>query len=174
VTPPPDFRSLIEGGGAAAEAHVPETKPATTYQTTYYPGTPDRSQATPIQVRAGDEFPVNFSLTPSPSLSIRGKVVNLPARSSASIMLQSRDFRLVMSGAEMHKDGSFVIRDVSPGSYLVLASVEGSAVPMMAQLSGICPEKMGHIGRMGHIKRGSRSLVSGHRCLWHGHHSCGG
>jgi protocatechuate 3,4-dioxygenase beta subunit len=135
VTPPPDFRSLIEGGGAAAEAHVPETKPATTYQTTYYPGTPDRSQATPIQVRAGDEFPVNFSLTPSPSLSIRGKVVNLPARSSASIMLQSRDFRLVVSGAEMHKDGSFVIRDVSPGSYKILATVEGSAVPMMARES---------------------------------------
>lgn len=135
VTPPPDFRSLIEEGGATAEARAPEKKPTTTYQTTYYPGTPDRSQAAPIQVRAGDEFPVNFSLTPSPSLSIRGKVLNLPARSSASIMLQSRDFRLVMSGAEMHKDGSFVIRGVSPGRYTILARVEGSALPMMARQS---------------------------------------
>ena len=87
----------------------------------------------PIQLHAGDEFPANFSLTPGPSLSIRGQVVNLPPRTSATIMLQSRDFRLVTSGTEVHKDGTFVIRDVSPGSYLVLASVEGSSVPMIAR-----------------------------------------
>jgi hypothetical protein len=33
----------------------------------------------------------------------------------------------------MHKDGTFVIRDISPGSYTVLATVDGSAVPMMAR-----------------------------------------
>ncbi len=138
VNPPPDFKSLIEAGGAAAGARnagAAPDKPVTSYQTTYYPGTSDRSQATPIPLHAGDEFPVNFSLTPSPSLSIRGQVVNLPPRSSATIMLQSRDFRLVLNGAEMHKDGSFVIRDVSPGSYTILATVEGAAVPMTARQS---------------------------------------
>jgi hypothetical protein len=48
-------------------------------------------------------------------------------------MLQSRDFRLVTSGTEIHKDGSFVIRDVSPGSYTVVATVEGTSVPMTAR-----------------------------------------
>lgn len=136
VNPPPDFKSLIGAGGAAGEARNSggvDRAPGTVYQTTYYPGTPDRSQATPIQLRAGDEFPANFSLTPSPSLSIRGQVVNLPPRSSATIMLQSRDFRIVTSGTEMHKDGSFVIRDVSPGSYTIMAAVDGSPVPMMAR-----------------------------------------
>ena len=76
---------------------------------------------------------MNFSLTPSPSLSIRGSVVNLPPRSSAVIMLQSRDFNLVLNGAEMHADGSFVIRDVAPGAYTILATVENAAVPMMAR-----------------------------------------
>ena len=136
VNPPPDFRSLIESGGAAGEARnagAAEKAPATAYQTTFYPGTSDRSQATPIPLHAGDEFPVNFSLVPSPSLSIHGQVVNLPPRSSATIMLQSRDSRLVTSGTEMHKDGSFVIRDVSPGSYTVLATVEGAAAPMLAR-----------------------------------------
>ncbi|HYM78736.1 MAG TPA: carboxypeptidase-like regulatory domain-containing protein [Candidatus Dormibacteraeota bacterium] len=137
VSPPPDFKSLIENAGvAAAEPHnpnVPEKPPATTYQTMYYPGTPDRSQASPIPLHAGDEFPVNFSLAPSPSLVIRGSVVNLPPRTSASIMLQSRDFSLVLNGAEMHKDGSFIIRDVSPGNYTILATVDGSRVPMMAR-----------------------------------------
>ena len=140
VTPPPDFRSLIEGAGIAAAAdptvaNAPDKPSATSYQTTYYPGTADRSQAAPIQLHAGDEFPVNFSLTPSPSLTIRGAVVNLPTRSSAVIMLQSHDFNVVLNGAEMHKDGSFVIRDVAPGAYTILATVENSSVPMMARQS---------------------------------------
>lgn len=135
VSPPPDFKSLIEAAGVTgAEPRVANDKPAaTSYQTTYYPGTPDRSQAAPVQLHAGDDFPVNFSLTPSPSLSIRGSVVNLPPRSSAAIMLQSRDFSLVLNGAEMHPDGSFVIRDVAPGAYTILATVENAAVPMMAR-----------------------------------------
>jgi len=136
VSPPPDFKSLIEAAGVAAadarNAGAPD-KPATSYQTTYYPGTADRSQASPVELHAGDEFPVNFSLTPSPSLNIRGSVVNLPPRSSATIMLQSRDFSLVLNGAEMHQDGSFVIRDVAPGAYTILATVENAPVPMMAR-----------------------------------------
>ena len=132
VSPPPDFKSLIEAGGAGADPHN-SASASTSYQTTYYPGTADRSQATPLQLHAGDEFPINFSLMPGPSLSIQGSVVNLPPRSSATIMLQSRDFRLVLNGAEMHKDGSFVIRDVSPGNYEIVATVDGSTVPMMAR-----------------------------------------
>jgi len=132
VTPPPDFKSLIEAAGVGPRPAT-EKAAATSYQTTYYPGTSDRSQAAPVQLHAGDEFPVNFSLTLSPSLSIRGAVVNLPAKSSAVIMLQSRDFNLVLNGAEMHADGSFVIRDVAPGAYTILATVENAPVPMMAR-----------------------------------------
>jgi Carboxypeptidase regulatory-like domain len=137
VSPPPDFKSLIENTGTAADTRNAKADPSasTTYQTTYYPGTPDRSQATPIPLHSGDEFPANFTLTPSPSLSIRGSVVNVPPRASATIMLQSRDFSLVLNGAEMHKDGTFVIHDVSPGSYTILASIEGSPVPMTARQS---------------------------------------
>ncbi len=137
VNPPPDFKSLIEAGGVGADqrssAGTSTSGASTSYQTTYYPGTTDRSQAAPLQLHAGDEFPINFLLAPGPSLSIQGSVVNLPPRTSATIMLQSRDFRLVLNGAEMHKDGSFVIRDVSPGNYEIVATVDGSAVPMMAR-----------------------------------------
>jgi protocatechuate 3,4-dioxygenase beta subunit len=139
VTPPPDFRSLIEAtsnapataphnGAAASDKPVPAA-----YQTTYYPGTRDRGQAASIQLHAGDDFPVNFALTPSPSLTIRGSVVNLPPGSTAAIMLQSRDFSLVLNGAEMHKDGSFEIHNVSPGAYTILATVDNVAAPMMAR-----------------------------------------
>lgn len=139
VTPPPDFRSLIEATSNAPAAKTSNgatqsDKPApAAYQTTYYPGTRDRGQAAAIQLHAGDDFPVNFSLTPSPSLTISGSVVNLPPGSTAAITLQSKDFSLVLNGAEMHKDGSFEIRDVSPGAYTILATVDGAAVPMMAR-----------------------------------------
>jgi hypothetical protein len=146
VSPPPDFKSLIEAAGAMASAQTggaekssansnqASPSQATSYQTTYYPGTPDRSAAAPVELHAGDDFPVNFSLLPSPSLSIRGSVVNLPPKASAAIMLQSRDFNLVLNGAEMHPDGSFVIRDVAPGAYTILATVD-TAEPMMARQS---------------------------------------
>ena len=141
VSPPPDFKSLIEAAGAMAAAQTngndkssAAANQATSYQTTYYPGTPDRSAAAPVELHAGDDFPVNFSLLPSPSLSIRGSVVNLPPKASAAIMLQSRDFNLVLNGAEMHSDGSFVIRDVAPGAYTILATVD-AAEPMMARQS---------------------------------------
>jgi hypothetical protein len=136
VTPPPDFRSWIETAPANAPRNgvaVSEKPAPSFYQTTYYPGTRDRSQAAAIQLHAGEDFPANFSLTPSPSLTIRGSVVNLPAGSSAAIMMQSSDFSLVLNGAEMHKDGSFEIRDVSPGTYTILATVDNVAVPMMAR-----------------------------------------
>ncbi len=138
VTPPPDFRSWIETAPASAsrnDATGSEKAAPAAYQTTYYPGTRDRAQASPIQLHAGDDFPANFSLTPSPSLIIRGSVVNLPQGATAAIMLQSKDFSLVLNGAEMHKDGSFEIRDVSPGTYTILATVDNAPAPMMASQS---------------------------------------
>ena len=137
VTPPPDFRSLIEASGnspAGNSSNATVDKPApAAYQTTYYPGTRDRAQAAPIQLHAGDDFPANFSLTPSPSLIIRGSVVNLPPGTTAVVMLQSKDMSLVLNGAEMHKDGSFEIRDVTPGAYTIFATVDNAAAPMMAR-----------------------------------------
>jgi hypothetical protein len=138
VNPPPDFKSLIENAAAASsETPNPKADPSasTTYQTAYYPGTSDRSQATAIPLHPGDEFPADFTLTPSPSLSIRGSVINMPPRASATVMLESRDFSLILNGAEIHKDGSFVIHDVSPGSYTILASIVGTPVPMTARQS---------------------------------------
>ena len=137
VTPPPDFRSLIETSAIApsgAHQTAATEKPAPpVYQKTYYPGTRDPGQAGSIQLHAGDDFPANFSLTPGPSLTIRGSVVNLPAGSSPAIMLQSADYSLVMNGAEVRKDGSFEIRGVSPGAYTILATVDNAPVPMVAR-----------------------------------------
>jgi Carboxypeptidase regulatory-like domain len=132
VNPPPDFRNLIAGTSNTPAADT-KTNPPTAYATTYYPGTQDLRQASPIQLHAGDEFPVNFSLAPSPSIVIRGSIASLAAgASSAIVMLQSKDFNLTLNGAEIHNDGTFEIHDVAPGAYTVVATVSG-ATPLMAR-----------------------------------------
>jgi hypothetical protein len=137
VTPPPDFRSMIETAGNKPHDAAGAIGKSLTYayQTTYYPGTRERAQATPIQLHAGEDFPANFSLTQGPSLTIKGSVTNLPPGASAAITLQSRDFNVVLNGAEMRKDGTFEIRDVSPGAYTIIATVDSTAAPMMARQS---------------------------------------
>jgi len=145
VTPPPNFKSLIEsagnagasaaqdgrGGGQECPLNTGEacdtSKPViTSYTTTYYPGVRDRAQAASIQLRAGEDFPANFSLTPSPSVSLRGSVENIPVGASAIVMLRAPEFNSILNGGEVHKDGTFEIRDVSPGSYTLLATVNGN------------------------------------------------
>jgi Carboxypeptidase regulatory-like domain len=135
VNPPPDFKSLIADSSKVTARDNSTEKPVTTYQTVYYPGTADRSQAAPIQLHAGDEFPANFSLAPTPGLTIRGTVVNLPPHSSPSILLQSREFNLVLSGADVHPDGSFIIHDVAPGAYTIVATVENASASLTARQS---------------------------------------
>src|ERR1700722_14271190 len=146
VSPPPDFKSLIaaasnapavdvrttEGHTNDARANESSASSPTAYATTYYPGTQDLRQASAVQLHAGDDFPVNFSLAPSPSVVVRGSIANLGAGSSALVMLQSKDFNLTLNGAEIRKDGSFEIRDVAPGTYTVVATVSG-ATPLMAR-----------------------------------------
>ena len=156
VSPPPDFKSLIAAASNAPsadlraddaratdahpnDAHANDTRTndssasaATAYATTYYPGTQDLRQASAVQLHAGDDFPVNFSLAPSPSVAVRGSIANLGAGASALVMLQSKDFNLTLNGAEIRKDGSFEIRDVAPGAYTVVATVSG-ATPLMAR-----------------------------------------
>jgi len=145
VSPPPDFKSLIAAASNApvADVHANDartndstndarTSAATAYATTYYPGTQDLRQASAVQLHAGDDFPANFSLAPSPSVVVRGSIANLGAGSSALVMLQSKDFNLTLNGAEIRKDGTFEIRDVAPGAYTVVATVSG-ATPLMAR-----------------------------------------
>jgi protocatechuate 3,4-dioxygenase beta subunit len=135
VTPPPDFKSLIESTGehASATRGAPDRTASTSYAPTYYPGTRDRGQASPIQLHAGDNFPANFSLTPAPSVIVRGTIANIPPGTTAVVTLQSKDFGMVLNGADVHRDGSFEVHDISPGSYTVFATVSGGATPMVAR-----------------------------------------
>src|SRR5258708_23319268 len=119
VTPPLDFKSLIEGANAPASdprnpaTGSPERPVPTSYKTTYYPGTRERTQAAPIDLHAGDDFPANFSLTPIPSVMTHGSNPNLAPGASAFVMLQAKDSNGTQGAPDVQKKGSLDSRDVS-------------------------------------------------------------
>src|SRR5579864_951796 len=136
VAPPVDPKRWIEAASkgepqSRSTASSNKSRPMA-YSTTYYPGTTDRAQAAPIQLHPGDDLPVNFSLTRSPSLAIRGSI-GMPAGTSAVVMLQHKDLAGMLTSAEVRKDGSFEIPDVSPGTYTLVAMVTGPSISRMAR-----------------------------------------
>jgi uncharacterized protein (DUF2141 family) len=128
---------MIETADAASDSRKASSgsaeKPVpTSYKTTYYPGTGERSQAAPVDLRAGVDFPANFSLTPSPSLAIRGSIPYLAPGASALVLLKSPDVNSTRA-AEVKENGSFEIRDVSPGTYTLLATVTDASGSKLAR-----------------------------------------
>lgn len=100
--------------------------------TTFYPGTTDRAQAVPIQVRAGDEVSANISLLSTRAFHVRGKVgTSLSQAEEGAVILQSKDPLIWGSEREavVKRDGTFDLSGVTPGSYvanLLIAKQSGT------------------------------------------------
>jgi protocatechuate 3,4-dioxygenase beta subunit len=127
VVPVPDVSNFIHSAKPPAES---AGKPDLSYLTTYYPGTTDFAQAGVIDLRTGDEMPVNFTLVPARSYRIRGMVTGIPAHQKPMVQLISRGVTQMMNAADVAPDGQFEIRGVAPGSYsiTVFAGAEGQTL----------------------------------------------
>ncbi len=119
ASPLPNFQSIV---------HVPKTpddsetgQPDMAYVTTFYPNTADRSQASAIELHAGDDLPLDFSLTRTHTARIRGSVAGLIPGTKAVVMLRGRDSNAMYNASEADPDGKFEILHVAPGSYGVTA-----------------------------------------------------
>jgi len=115
--PPPDFRDYEPShekkaqDGDAADSR---------YLTTYYPGTYDAMQASPIILKAGDEMPANFTLVPSRTYRIRGIITGISAMQKPVVEVMSKSGDAFRANAsEIGADGQFEVRGVGPGSYVV-------------------------------------------------------
>jgi hypothetical protein len=118
VSASPGFRQALQ------EGKKEQPKETTLLTTTYYPGTTDKSQAVPLELHAGDEVPVTFSLASARAFNIRG-TVRPPSPGAEWVVLESRD-RNGIEEASVDQNGSFEIQGVLPGSYtarLVTASI---------------------------------------------------
>ena len=130
ATPLPNFQTLIpakQDSGDTANA-----APALAYGATYYPNAADRGQASPIELHAGEEMPVDFSLTRRHSARIRGRVSGLGASPSA-VMLRGKDGNPMFNAGEVGKDGKFEISNVAPGSYTLTAMTVGAETPLITR-----------------------------------------
>jgi hypothetical protein len=102
------------------------------YVTTYYPNTPDRTQAAAIDLHAGDDMPVDFSLTRTHTVRIRGTFAGLAGGEKAMVMLRGEDSRGIFMAAEVRKNGTFEVPHVAPGSYTLIGTTEMGSSPQVA------------------------------------------
>jgi hypothetical protein len=95
------------------------------YAPTYYPGTPSPAEAQRITVGVGQEASASFALLLVPTASVRGTVLSSSGRplTSGSVGIEPEEsqsgFRMFGGGSRIEGDGTFRIRNVAPGSYIL-------------------------------------------------------
>jgi len=94
------------------------------FATTYYPGTPNLSEASRVTVKAGQEMNgANFAMIIARMARIRGRAVNSsgqPASNSVLMMMPAEPgmgLGMGMMNAMVAADGSFQFANVAPGRY---------------------------------------------------------
>jgi carboxypeptidase family protein len=135
--PPPDFRDYeraSEKSSATAARNSSEGEVSDTrYLSTYYPGTNDPTQASPVEVKAGDEMPVNLTMVPARTYRIRGSVTGISAGQKPAVELFAKAGDSMRANAsQIGADGQFEIRGVAPGSYALKMETEAGTQPLTA------------------------------------------
>jgi Carboxypeptidase regulatory-like domain len=124
-------------GMPAAEERSPQR-----YVATYYPGTPDPAKAATISVKPGDEIPsVDILLQRVAAYKIRGRIYNMITHRTGkdiSVMMLPRNSQVAtyivnFEATVLDKDGSFVLKDILPGSYTLSAFWFDEGKPYVAK-----------------------------------------
>jgi 5-hydroxyisourate hydrolase-like protein (transthyretin family) len=102
------------------------------YVATYYPGTIDPSAAAQIEVAAGSQVRgLDMTLSKARTVHVKGKVTQgLSGRQNIQVMLTPRNpngFIGPMRGTPIDAAGNFDIRNVTPGSYILTATMNDGA-----------------------------------------------
>ena len=110
----------------------------------YYPGTPDITQATLVDLQPGTEIRVDFNLVRSPRFRVRGQVIDVttgrpPQMATLSISPRtasndSSPLDALIGGALQGnkyntQTGEFEVRDVAPGSYWLMVQTQPTVAP---------------------------------------------
>lgn len=131
--PAPDARDYEKPQAKSpATENIDSPQPDTRYLTTYYPGTYDAAQASPVTLKAGDEMPVALTLLPARTYRLRGIVTGISPRQKTTLDLVSQGGDSARS-TDVGPDGQFEMRGVGPGSYVLRATSGTDAQSLTAR-----------------------------------------
>jgi hypothetical protein len=133
------FLSATLQGGMMMMADASDDRSG--YAPTYYPGTPDASQAQRITIGLGQAVSdINLALVPTRTARISGTAVDSTGKPLAGgmVMVMQRSGMMMMSaaGAQIKPDGSFTVANLSPGDYMLQAMTPGSLGDMSELATG--------------------------------------
>ncbi len=130
VTPPMNFQSVVDFKRGAGEKNTPQAQSA--YVTTFYPNTTDRAQAAALELKPGEETPVQFFLVRTHTARVRGSVAGLAPGADAVVMLRAHDSNAMVLAGDVDKQGKFEIPRVAPGLYTIVATTPMADRPQSA------------------------------------------
>jgi len=166
---PPGLDGLIFGRGYFTANRIPQK-----YATTYYPGAVDLSSAIALDVQAGSDLRnVDFLLDPRRPHRVRGRLVDestgrAPQMAAIAIMADTENGPLnfadimVVAGVSRYEpsDGTFEIRDVSPGRYSLTATMPNSNTLPSQDLSTLTAEERSEVFRLQMLEQRARPKAS--------------
>jgi hypothetical protein len=146
-------RYYLVGGSSAATtnfgaANSSPNDPGDGYALTYYPGTSDITRATALEIRSGAELVADFAVPKQQSYSVSGKVTTDPTAVvtvggslpsvTASLAFQTLNGNngvFTMGQAYDAATGSFTLRDILPGSYVLQAAAWPSSARVPVEVT---------------------------------------
>jgi hypothetical protein len=119
------IEAILSSYSSESEARMADGTQETAPYPTYYPAGSDKSQAAPVELRAGDEIPINITLSYGPAYRVKGTIVGLPELTGADVnmIVRPKDGNPWQSngvGVIVKSDGSFETPKLLPGEYRVM------------------------------------------------------
>ncbi len=107
---------------ALAAGSSPDSEPMV-YAPMFYPSVAELSDATPLEIKPGEEERVDFFLVPTRAVRVAGRLAGATAEPGTRVMLAPADglFGGFRENAKVEKDGTFQFDAVLPGSYTLIA-----------------------------------------------------
>jgi hypothetical protein len=114
---------------ASARTAPPDSGVQTTLAPTFYPGTADFAGAQTVRVEPGSEAVAAFTLLPARNARVSGFVTSSEGRAANAFLSLTPDVELGAAfgaGGLTREDGSFMMAEVPPGTYTLVAEIRSS------------------------------------------------
>ena len=119
---------------AQHELLPPGEMPASGYPELYYPGVPELSGAAPLQLVPGQQMQADLSMGAVPVYRVSGNVVGQPHERAAAVMASTAAGEQTMiSTASNPELGTFTLRGLPAGSYILRAVASGDEQQLVAE-----------------------------------------